>query len=452
MPLFSFEFLALIQIALVFHSLHWMIRRNDEIPLAINSLLFYVVSCRYWSVQTGQTEWVDLSYYTILRPITQAGALEAFQYILLGQICLIGAYVWKQRSVVSVAQADRRLRPVLDWIRSIVFGISLCILPLIYLLTQFVSGRLSAGASLAFQISGYLHLFPLILISIATLILLIWRFGGMHSSLHKIIALIILVAIGQFTWGVSGRFRFLGWIITSGVIISSFYRPKIRILILGLCTAFGSTLFALAGSLRERAETSLEEASLARILTAEDANMLDGFANLKQAFPDIVPFRLGMAHLEILLRPIPRALWPGKPSGGGYLEAIGLVDRESGFTLGFSPTLFGDFYSEAGIIGIIFLSIVYGIILALVVRWSIRLHPFLGVLVRAIILATLVPLFRGGDLAGIWAWIGMAFWPCFLIIWLVQKRLRRFFPYGISGHYAILVQPPPSGGTFNNQS
>jgi hypothetical protein len=57
------------------------------------------------------------------------------------------------------------------------------------------------------------------------------------------------------------------------------------------------------------------------------------------------------------------------------------------------------------------------------VAWSARLHPFAGLTVRASLCASLIPLLRGGDLPGIYAWIGMAFWPCALLLWLRRREL-----------------------------
>ncbi len=130
-----------------------------------------------------------------------------------------------------------------------------------------------------------------------------------------------------------------------------------------------------------------------------------------------------MEHLEILLRPIPRSLWPEKPVGG-YMNQLGLITADTGFTLGISPTLFGSFYAEAGLMGIAVFSSVYGAILAAIVRYTARLQLFAGVLIRAILCASLIPLLRGGDLPGIYAWIGMAFWPCFLLLWLKRSDLK----------------------------
>ena len=96
-----------------------------------------------------------------------------------------------------------------------------------------------------------------------------------------------------------------------------------------------------------------------------DFNMVDGMVMLLQVFPNYLDFYYGMGHIEILLRPIPRALWPDKPVGGWQQKLA--VQRASEFYgsgadadlfgVGISPSLVGDFYSEGGLIAIIIFSI-----------------------------------------------------------------------------------------------
>ncbi|MDP5081566.1 MAG: hypothetical protein NWP87_02840, partial [Winogradskyella sp.] len=77
-----------------------------------------------------------------------------------------------------------------------------------------------------------------------------------------------------------------------------------------------------AVSLGEQLELSLE-----RALNTEDQNMLDGFMMVLDVYPKFLDFSLGAEHIEILLRPIPRSWWPGKPLGG-YANKLGLNDVE----------------------------------------------------------------------------------------------------------------------------
>lgn len=260
---------------------------------------------------------------------------------------------------------------------------------------------------------------------------------------HKIAAIVILFGVINLTFATSGRFQFLGWLGTAAIIISSPYKPKTRLIVLALCAFLGIGMFAIAGAMRGAiADDALRQAAWERFFSAEDANMLDGFVLLKSAFPKIVDFRFGMAHLEILMRPIPRAIWPDKPIGGGFLAAVGLIDTTTGKTLGFSPTMFGDFYSEGGIFGILIFSIIYGAVIARIVRYSLKFQPFASILVRAMLSATLVPLLRGGDLPGIYAWIGMAFWPCFLLLWIKWKDFRLKFPSSFKSYYPAQILYP----------
>jgi hypothetical protein len=117
-----------------------------------------------------------------------------------------------------------------------------------------------------------------------------------------------------------------------------------------------------------------------------------------------------------------------------------MIDPTMGFTIGISPSLIGSFYSEGGVVGIVVFAVIYGWVLGRIVRWSTETAPFAGLMARAMIAAALVPLARGGDLPGVYAWLGMAFWPCFLVLWKKRKyfqsvaRERRLrFRQGMAG-------------------
>ncbi|MBE9125722.1 MULTISPECIES: hypothetical protein [unclassified Coleofasciculus] len=423
MSIFEYPELVFTQFALLIISGIWLLRRNDEIPLLISSFLFYMASYRYWAVTSGIDKWVNLGSFGF-RAITKEAALIALSYIVLGQMCLLGTYMVQQRRVLPIAilSCDSSL---LRWLRPKVIFLGLSCLPLVVITRSNVIEQIASGRSLAFQISGYLRLFPFVLVGVATLIVCLWKFGGFSSLFSKLAAFVILASLANLTFSSSGRFQFLGWIVASGIIISSSYRPKVRLAVLSSIAIVGISIFALAGAMRNPQLTSdiLNQAAWERAFSAEDANMLDGFVLIQEVYPQRLDFRWGMEHLEILLRPIPRALWPDKPVGG-YMNQLGLITANTGFTLGISPTLFGSFFAEAGIIGVFLCSSVYGVILATIVRYTTKLQPFASILIRAIVCASLIPLLRGGDLPGIYAWIGMAFWPCFLLLWFKRTNFR----------------------------
>ncbi|MEQ9671606.1 O-antigen polymerase [Coleofasciculus sp. G2-EDA-02] len=435
MPLFEYPELAFSQITLLVISWIWLLQRNDEIPLIISSFMFYVASYRYWAVTQGINHWVNLTSLG-LSSVTQEAALEALAYIVFGQICLLGSYMWHQRKIMPIIMSTDVDYSVLKWLYPKVIVLGLFCLPLVVVTRSQVIMQLRVGKSLAFQISSYLYLFPLALVGITTLIFCLWKFGCFPSLLSKIYAISIVFGVFELTFGSTGRFQFMGWITAAGIIVSSSYRPKTRLVIIGSFLLFAISLFAIAGAMRNPnfADDRLNQAAWERASSAEDANMLDGFVLLQNVYPQRLDFQWGMEHLEILMRPIPRAWWPEKPVGG-YMNKLGLTIHGGKGTLGISPSLFGSFYAEGGIIGIFLFSLLYGIIMAKIVGYTTKLKPFAAILVRAILCASLLPLLRGGDLPGIYAWIGMAFWPCFLLLWIKRADWRLKLPESVSVYY-----------------
>lgn len=425
MPLFEYPDLAITQIALIVLSGIWLLRRNDEVPLLISSFLFYVSSYRYWAVTSNIDQWISLGKLGSFTPITNYAALVALSYIVCGELCLLVTYMLRQRRVIPI------VRPVSNhsfsrWLRPKVLLFGFLCLPLVILVRGRVAAQLATGNSLAFQVTGYLYLFPMVLVGIATLILCLWKFGGLPSLQTKIAACLILSGVVYFTFTPNSRFQFLGWVLASGIILSSSYQPKTRLIVFACVALLGLSIFAVAGAMRNSSleDSNFNQVVLERALSAEDANMLDGFVLIQQVYPQRLDFSWGMEHLEILMRPIPRAWWPEKPVGG-YMNKLGLTISSGKGTLGISPTLFGSFYAEGGLIGILFFSVFYGTIFAAIVCYSTRLQPFASILVRAVFCACLIPLLRGGDLPGVSAWFGMAFWPCFLLLWIKRAYFRQ---------------------------
>ena len=152
--------------------------------------------------------------------------------------------------------------------------------------------------------------------------------------------------------------------------------------------------------------------------------MLDGFMMVLDVYPKHLNYSYGMEHFEILLRPIPRKLWPGKPVGG-YANKLGLNDYKNAGTVGISQTIYGTFYGEGGVMGIIILSIIYGWLFVKLFRYTYRYNSDVHWLLKGIIIASFVPILRGGDLPGIIAFIGMSYWPVFLFLYQYNKFLKE---------------------------
>lgn len=412
----------IVQLLWIAVAIHCLRKRNDELPLIVSLFLFYVFSFRFWALLEGWTPPVNLSNFGF-ENITLEAALECQGLAVLGQSVFLTAYLLSQTRVliVPVSVADFGL---MRRIRTIVITLTVVTIISAVVARSWVGVQISAGKSAAFEISSYLSLLPLALVGIAILLGTLWRAGIMNDFYTKGVTVVSFIAIAGLTFQPSLRFQFLGWIIAVTVIIAAGKSLTRRISILAAGLISSVALFAVAGALRSASDPDFDitQSALERFVFAQDANMLDGFVLLRQVYPDLLNHSYGGEHLEILQRPVPRSWWPGKPVGG-YMNKLGIIDVNTGFTLGISPSLFGSFYQEGAVTGVILLSALYGFVFGRLVRYSANILPFTGLLIRGCAFAGLIPLLRGGDLPGIYAWFGMSFWPVALVMMLNWRQL-----------------------------
>ena len=413
---------SLCQIAWILLGVLWVARKHDEIPLLISTLVFYIFTFRFWALLQGWASPVDIGFG--FDPIDSNSALDVQAIATLGETVLLSVYMLAQRRRIDVPH--RLASPeLLSWLRPRVVALGVICILISLEARRSVAVQIASGKSMAFEVSSYLSLFSMSLVGVAILITALWKSGAFQAQGERLGAMLLLLAIFYLTFQPGMRFQFLGWFVAATIILSSGQSVVRRAQVLAIGLAGGVTLFAVAGALRntEDPTVGLEQSAWERFAFAQDANMLDGFVLLRQVYPRLLGYSYGGEHLEIFERPIPRAWWPDKPVGG-YLNKLGLITAESGFTFGISPSLFGSFYQEGGLVGVVLLSIIYGFGFGRVVSFSTRIVPLTGLLLRGILAAAIVPLMRGGDLPGIYAWFGMSFWPCFLCLWL---RRHEFF-------------------------
>jgi hypothetical protein len=415
--------LSLCQIAWILFGAIWVVRKRDEIPVLISTLLFYVFTFRFWALLQGWASPVDITNFGF-DPIDSQSALDVQAIAVLGETVLLCVYMMTQRRRIDVPS---KLAPseLLSWLKPRVVALGVICVLISLLARRSVGIQLASGKSMGFEVSSYLILLPLSLVGVAILVAALWRSGAFQLGGEKFVAGSLFAVIAYLTYQPSMRFQFLGWFVAVTIIFSSGQSVVRRAQMLAIGLVGAVALFAVAGSLRnaEDPTAGVEQSAWERFAFAQDANMLDGFVLLRQVYPRLLDYSRGGEHLEIFERPIPRAWWPDKPVGG-YLNKLGIVTAETGFTLGISPSLFGSFYQEGGLIGVALLCIIYGFAFGRLVFFSTRVVPLTGLLIRGILAAAIVPLLRGGDLPGIYAWFGMSFWPCLLLIWL---RRREFF-------------------------
>jgi hypothetical protein len=413
---------SLCQIVWILLGVLWVVRKHDEIPLLISTLLFYVFTFRFWALLQGWALPVNIGFD--FDPIDSNSALDVQAIATLGETVLLSVYMLAQRRRIDVPH--RLASPeLLSWLRPRVVALGVICISITLLARRSVAVQIASGKSMAFEVSSYLSLFSMSLVGVVILITALWKSGAFHAQGEKLGAMLLFLAIFYLTFQPGMRFQFLGWFVAATIILSSGQSVVRRAQVLAIGLAGGVTLFAVAGALRntEDPTVELQQSAWERFAFAQDANMLDGFVLLRQVYPAQLDYSYGGEHLEIFERPIPRAWWPDKPVGG-YMNKLGLITADTGFMFGISPSLFGSFYQEGGLVGVVLLSMIYGFGFGRLVSFSTRIVPLAGLLVRGILAAAIVPLLRGGDLPGIYAWFGMSFWPCALLLGL---RRREFF-------------------------
>lgn len=286
-----------------------------------------------------------------------------------------------------------------------------------------------AGASIASGMSYFLFF----QFAIGGLILLMYlSFKSMtfkKQGLAKIVFAFIILYAATISYNPQARFQFLSWVIALGVIVVK-NKPigqKLKYaIVFGPPVLLAFSIAGLArtpGALDKPFEQQIELA-IERLTSAEDQNMLDGLMMVLQVYPYHLDYQYGFQHFEILLRPIPRLLWPNKPVGG-YANKLGLNDNMGGQTVGISETIYGSFYGEGGVVGIIIFSIFYGYIFVKLFRYGEKYNSDMRYLVKGMVFAFLLTLLRGGDLAGIVAFAGMSYWPVFIFLRQYNSFLRK---------------------------
>ena len=106
--------------------------------------------------------------------------------------------------------------------------------------------------------------------------------------------------------------------------------------------------------------------------------------------------------------------------------------------MGISQSLFGTFYGEGGVGAIVILSIIYAYLINAMMVKSIRFNSDTRHLIKGATIASIIPLLRGGDLPGIYAFIGMSFWP---VILFVNRYASFAFRFQFARFMARRTQP-----------
>ena len=393
----------------------FFIKRNYEVPLFL-ALFNIFVEYRLVSLKAGYSDWVAFDYVIPFKWNFEI----AYK---VSDLILLGTSVMMYCTMFFFKAPGKKINDSNDLLHAFVRSKKKYI---IYGLVFF--GGLSfalAGGDTAYSTliklgnTSFIIFFFLLLISEKS-----------KKIEVKLFSLLLFLVLAYITYDTALRFQFLGWMIPVGFYLTRNIRPgkKITFSIAGIFVVL--VVFSAAGVLRYKKLSDvslgqLYDESVDRLKIADDVNFIDGFMMLYQVYPEQLPYGYGQEHLNVLLRPVPRSLWPGKPLSSWVRS----VEARHGWygedSAGFSPTLWGVFYAEGGVYAVVIFSIIWAWFLAWLYRSFNSFSSDLSVFLTGIILVCMIPVFRSGDLAGDVAITLMSFWPMIIFVYMYKKFLKK---------------------------
>ncbi|MFN3405103.1 MAG: hypothetical protein ACK40G_13460 [Cytophagaceae bacterium] len=408
------EYVIFVLFGLLFFTLRHYLYHNDEIPVIL-VVFNLMVENRLNALQSGRAEWISYDY-KIDFTFDMELAYIASGLICLGTTTIVIAYLffYKEKAKEPKDKEEYFSEFILKNKILIIVGFIL-----------FFLFQVGVGALLS---KGYSFLLTLATSSFIILLFLVFYYSK-SNLITKVLYGIVFSIIAYSTYDPYLRFQFLGWAIPIAVFIFRKATPMIKSLWY-LCGLGGILIaFSIAGVMRAedsagKSFSELYDKSMDALLEGNDVNFIDGFVMLYQVYPQYLDFHYGKDHLAVLLRPVPRAWWPGKPQGGWVQKFASRYGMEN-FNTGISPTLYGVFYGEGGKWAIVIFGILWAWMFVRIKLFSENYADELQYIIKGLFIAALVPVLRSGDMAGDISIVGMSYWPIMLFVYRYNKFLKE---------------------------
>ena len=370
---------------------------------------------RLYALEEGKVDWIAFDY-KIAFTFDMSLAYAVSKLICLGTSVIVISYLFFYKEKEGKTKDSKEtFETFLNKKKTIV----------IIGFIVFFLFKLVAGNSLG---KGYSFLLTLAFNSFIILFFLIFYYSK-TNLLTKIAYGFLFVVVAYSTYDPYLRFQFLGWGIPIVIFLAKDVKPIKKSYLFGVGGTVLLVFFSIAGVMRAKDSqgksfAELYDKGVTSILIGNDINFIDGFVMLYQIYPDYLEYHLGTDHIAILLRPVPRSWWPGKPVGGWHQKFAEKYNIPE-YNTGISPTLYGVFYGEGGSIGIIVFSILWAYMLTRIKLFSESYDRNLQYIIKGILFASLVPVLRSGDLAGDISIVGMSYWPLIVFIYQYNKFLKN---------------------------
>lgn len=391
------------------------LKKNDELPIFL--VVFNIlVEGRIFALKNGYAEWIRFDY-GIRFDFSMESAYTVSGLICLGTLVMVTTYLLLYKD-----QREIKKRDTAELFKAFIAKNKMRIVVGFFVFFLF---QMVLGASLS---KGYSFLLTLATTSFIILLFLLVYYTRTSMG-EKIVFGIFFLVLAVGTYGAGLRFQFLGWLIPIAVFLTRKMTPRSKMILFGSSAFYIIVLFSVAGVIRgsytlKDDVSMLYDAAIGRMLAFEDVNFIDGFMMVHQVYPEHLDYHYGIDHLGIIARPVPRTWWPGKPHGGWHQKFAAKYDLGYEFSTGISPTIFGVFYGEGGKWGIVIFSVVWAWMFWKIKSYTANFDVGLEYLLKGVLIAALVPIYRSGDLAGDVAIVGMSFWPLFLFIYQYNKFIK----------------------------
>lgn len=166
-------------------------------------------------------------------------------------------------------------------------------------------------------------------------------------------------------------------------------------------------------------------AGLQRFLLGGDTAMVDNLAIQLQVVPDDLDYTYGSTYVAALARPVPRQLWAEKPVSADQLLNAAAFPSTSRQGIGFSFSIFGEPYLNAGLLGVALVLAAFGCLYRALYTWFMRSRDnAYAIVAYALSLAYVLVYIRGGigvDYQRQLIHVG----PLLVVYYLHRRHLRR---------------------------
>lgn len=361
---------------------------------------------------------IRTSYYVSRYPATDlpyglsiADLKVAIVVIIVAFIVLVSGYyakIGKRVSKIFTLDGVRRVNyNIVRYSSVVLLLIGICLFTLLFRDLSFGQVFLEISSKRNFE-NGYLVWGAEIIYVSFILIYTIGILGGKKKTSYRFVmfvSFVIYLSIGFF---MSRRGMILkGFLIPA--VIHHYGKEKIgitKVITGGACFLL---LFSLMAGMRRKAfsgiyemiefvESKFPEEIYSSFVTGHYLFDITTVATLIRDVPKSLGFQYGKTMVTWVLMPIPRSVWPEKPTAVGQLVGANIYDQGIGkIGGGVPPPLPADLYLNFNIVGVIVGMFVFGIFVR--IAYSLvtdRDTSFLSLITYSLLLTTLISMFNGG--------------------------------------------------------